>query len=120
MGIAYPKIPSRRREPCGASRRTGVVLRNGIALFLFTLPLRQALLASGKDLYCITAEQVLGLANVQEKSPERQLGKVFELGLGYQMGPDRLLAPAKGNSRCSRSRRRITSRSVADTGRGRY
>ena len=46
----------------------------------------------GRDLYCVTAEQVLGLADVQDKSPERQLGKVFELGLGYSMGADRLLA----------------------------
>jgi DNA polymerase len=45
----------------------------------------------GRDLYCIAAEEVLGLAHVAEKSPQRQLGKVFELGLGYQMGPDRLL-----------------------------
>ena len=40
----------------------------------------------GRDLYCVTAEQVLGLTDVQDKSPERQLGKIFELGLGYSMG----------------------------------
>jgi DNA polymerase family A len=45
----------------------------------------------GRDLYCIAAEEVLGLAHVASSSPQRQLGKVFELGLGYQMGPDRLL-----------------------------
>jgi DNA polymerase len=45
----------------------------------------------GPDIYCVTAEQVLGLRDLHEKSPERQLGKIFELGLGYQMGPDRLL-----------------------------
>jgi DNA polymerase len=46
----------------------------------------------GRDLYCTTAEQVLGLTDVQSKSPERQLGKIFELGLGFGMGPDKLLA----------------------------
>ena len=46
---------------------------------------------TGRDLYCITAEKVLGLDHVEEKSPERQLGKTFELGLGYQMGNGRLL-----------------------------
>jgi DNA polymerase len=46
----------------------------------------------GPDIYCVTAEQVLGLRDLHEKSPERQLGKIFELGLGYQMGADRLLA----------------------------
>lgn len=46
----------------------------------------------GRDLYCATAEQVLGLNHeVTNKSPERALGKIFELGLGYQMGGDRLL-----------------------------
>jgi DNA polymerase len=45
----------------------------------------------GRDLYCVTAEQVLGLTGVESKSPERALGKVFELALGYQMGADRLL-----------------------------
>ena len=53
---------------------------------------RQFDLGLGRDLYCVTAEQVLGLADVQGKSPERQLGKIFELGLGYSMGADRLLA----------------------------
>ena len=53
---------------------------------------RQFDLGLGRDLYCVTAEQVLGLAAVAEKSPERQLGKVFELGLGYEMGADKLLA----------------------------
>ena len=53
---------------------------------------RQFDLGLGRDIYCITAEQVLGLADVQDKSPERQLGKIFELGLGYSMGADRLLA----------------------------
>jgi DNA polymerase len=52
---------------------------------------RQFDLGLGRDLYCVTAEQVLGLAAVAEKSPERQLGKIFELGLGYSMGADRLL-----------------------------
>jgi DNA polymerase len=45
----------------------------------------------GRDLYCTAAEQVLGLDHVDEKSGERQLGKTFELGLGYQMGGGRLL-----------------------------
>ena len=49
---------------------------------------RQFDLGLGRDIYCITAEQVLGLADVQDKSPERQLGKIFELGLGYSMGAD--------------------------------
>ena len=53
---------------------------------------RQFDLGLGRDIYCVTAEQVLGLAGVQDKSPERQLGKIFELGLGFQMGADRLLA----------------------------
>ena len=46
----------------------------------------------GRDLYCVAAEGVLGLQHVDEKSPERALGKIFELGLGYQMGGNRLLA----------------------------
>ena len=46
----------------------------------------------GRDIYCVTAEQVLGLSGLHSKSPERQLGKIFELGLGYSMGADRLLA----------------------------
>jgi DNA polymerase len=45
----------------------------------------------GRELYCTTAEEVLGLTDVQEKSPERALGKVFELGLGYSMGGPKLL-----------------------------
>jgi DNA polymerase family A len=53
---------------------------------------RQFDLGLGPDIYCVTAEQVLGLSGLHDKSPERQLGKVFELGLGYQMGADRLLA----------------------------
>jgi DNA polymerase len=52
---------------------------------------RQFDLGLGRDIYCVTAEQVLGLTDVQDKSPERALGKVFELGLGYSMGADRLL-----------------------------
>src|SRR5262249_40406902 len=46
----------------------------------------------GPDIYCVTAEQVLDLSGLHSKSPERQLGKVFELGLGFQMGADKLLA----------------------------
>jgi DNA polymerase len=46
----------------------------------------------GRDIYCVTAEQVLGLSGLHSKSPERQLGKIFELGLGFQMGETRLLA----------------------------
>ena len=48
----------------------------------------------GRDIYCVTAEQVLGLAEEDHgKSPERQLGRIsLRLGLGYQMGADRLLA----------------------------
>ena len=53
---------------------------------------RQFDLGLGRDIYCVTAEQVLGLTDVQSKSPERALGKVFELGLGYSMGADKLLA----------------------------
>ena len=46
----------------------------------------------GRDIYCVAAEQVLGLNHeVTSKSPERALGKIFELGLGYQMGGERLL-----------------------------
>jgi DNA polymerase len=52
---------------------------------------RQFDLGLGRDIYCVTAEQVLGLTDVQDKSPERALGKVFELALGYSMGADRLL-----------------------------
>src|SRR5215471_6641739 len=52
---------------------------------------RQFDLGLGRDIYCVTAEQVLGLTDVHDKSPERALGKVFELGLGYSMGADRLL-----------------------------
>ena len=40
----------------------------------------------------MAAEQVLDLNHeVTSKSPERALGKIFELGLGYQMGGGRLL-----------------------------
>jgi DNA polymerase len=46
----------------------------------------------GRDLYCVAAEGVLGIQHVDEKSPERALGKIFELGLGYQMGSNMLLA----------------------------
>jgi DNA polymerase len=53
---------------------------------------RQFDLGLGRDLYCVTAEQVLGLSLVQDKSPERQLGKVFELALGFGMGGEKLLA----------------------------
>jgi DNA polymerase len=53
---------------------------------------RQFDLGAGRDIYCVTAEQVLGLTDVQGKSPERALGKIFELGLGYSMGGDKLLA----------------------------
>jgi DNA polymerase len=52
---------------------------------------RQFDAGTGRDLYCVAAEQVLGVTNVTPKSPERALGKVFELGLGYAMGPERLL-----------------------------
>jgi DNA polymerase len=48
-------------------------------------------LGLGRDLYCLTAEQVLGIANVPVKSLERQLGKVFELALGFGMGDEKLL-----------------------------
>ncbi len=46
----------------------------------------------GRDIYCVTAEQVLGLSGLHSKSPERGLGKIFELGLGFQMGANKLLA----------------------------
>jgi DNA polymerase bacteriophage-type len=46
----------------------------------------------GRDVYSVAAEGVLGLHHVDEKSPERALGKIFELGLGYQMGSNMLLA----------------------------
>jgi DNA polymerase len=52
---------------------------------------RQYDLGLGRDIYCVTAEQVLGLSGLHAKSPERQLGKQFELGLGFKMGPDKLL-----------------------------
>jgi DNA polymerase bacteriophage-type len=52
---------------------------------------RQFDLGIGRDLYCIAAEQVLGLTEVGRKSRERGLGKEFELGLGYSMGSVRLL-----------------------------
>jgi DNA polymerase len=52
---------------------------------------RQYDLGLGSDIYCVTAEQVLGLSGLHSKSSERQLGKQFELGLGFKMGPDRLL-----------------------------
>jgi DNA polymerase len=44
----------------------------------------------GLDIYCVAAEQVLGLDH-EADSQERGLGKQFELGLGYSMGPARLL-----------------------------
>ena len=53
---------------------------------------RQFDLGLGRDIYCVTAEQVLGLSGLHSQSPERQLGKIFELGLGYSMGADKLLA----------------------------
>lgn len=46
---------------------------------------------NGRDIYCVAAEGVLDLQHVDEKSPERALGKIFELGLGYQMGSNMLL-----------------------------
>jgi DNA polymerase len=52
---------------------------------------RQFDLKVGRDIYCVTAEQVLGITDVPEKSPERALGKVFELALGYGMGAEKLL-----------------------------
>jgi DNA polymerase bacteriophage-type len=53
----------------------------------------------GREIYCETAEQVLGLDyEVTGNSRERALGKIFELGLGYQMGGGRLFATIrKGN-----------------------
>jgi DNA polymerase len=53
---------------------------------------RQFDLGHGRDPYCIAAEEILGLAEVTAESPERALGKVFELGLGFGMGDKRLLA----------------------------
>jgi DNA polymerase bacteriophage-type len=49
----------------------------------------------GRDLYCIAAEGVLSLDYEVTGGRERALGKIFELGLGYQMGADRLLAHIK-------------------------
>lgn len=49
----------------------------------------------GRDIYCVTAEQVLSLTEVKSKSPERALGKIFELGLGYSMGGGELLTKIK-------------------------
>jgi DNA polymerase len=53
---------------------------------------RQFDCGTGREIYCITAEQILGLEDVQSKSRERALGKIFELALGYAMGGDKLLA----------------------------
>jgi DNA polymerase bacteriophage-type len=53
---------------------------------------RQYDLGLGPEVYRVTAEQVLGITDVPEKSPERALGKVFELALGYGMGAEKLLA----------------------------
>jgi DNA polymerase bacteriophage-type len=46
----------------------------------------------GRDIYCIAAEQVLGVTDVVPGSQERALGKIFELGLGFSMAAERLLA----------------------------
>jgi DNA polymerase len=53
---------------------------------------RQFDIGVGREIYCVTAEEVLDLANVESKSRERGLGKVFELALGFGMGGDKLLA----------------------------
>jgi DNA polymerase len=58
---------------------------------------RQYDLGLGRDIYCVTAEQVLGLSGLHAKSPERQLGKQFELGLGFQMSGEKLLAQIMRN-----------------------
>jgi DNA polymerase len=59
----------------------------------------------GPDIYCVTAEQVLDLSGLHSKSPERQLGKIFELGLGFQMGETRLLAEIRKAKNISNTER---------------
>ena len=49
----------------------------------------------GRELYCTAAEGVLGLDYEVTGGQERALGKIFELGLGFQMGASRLLAHIK-------------------------
>jgi DNA polymerase bacteriophage-type len=44
----------------------------------------------GRDIYCIAAENVLGL-EPGSGLQERGLGKIFELGLGYGMGAKKIL-----------------------------
>jgi DNA polymerase len=46
----------------------------------------------GPDAYVFTAQQVFGPDGVGDPSRIRQLGKIFKLGLGYGMGPNRLLS----------------------------
>ena len=44
--------------------------------------------ASGKDLYCVTAEAIFGHPVNKDDHPfERSIGKVAVLSLGYQGGP---------------------------------
>ena len=40
----------------------------------------------GRDIYCVTAEQVLGLTDVQSKSPERRSGRSSSSGSGTRWG----------------------------------
>lgn len=72
----------------------------------------------GREIYCITAEQILGLTDVQSKSPERALGKVFELALGYGMGGDKLLTTIGPTSPAPRRSQPRTPRAGCRSGAG--
>lgn len=49
----------------------------------------------GPDIYCVTASGFLGRTITKADKPERQLGKVVRLALGYGMGVDKFIATAK-------------------------
>ena len=42
------------------------------------------------DIYSVTAERIYGVKPANKKDPKRQVGKVVELGCGYQLGANKL------------------------------